>query len=136
MPEYSGTGGSVNSDQPQAEGREGGGTGMTKVPETDSDEDKILEDLTSFVADPLAFVKYAFPWGDPDSELARCEGPEELFGDRERMLRFAQANAHLCLGGLSAEVYFDKLVEAEKAHAKMMRAKERGRLLAAALRAL
>src|SRR6266576_2469090 len=39
-------------------------------------EDQILSDLAGFTHDPLGFVQYAFPWREPDSELADASGPE------------------------------------------------------------
>lgn len=35
------------------------------------------EDLVSFTDDPLGFVIWAFPWGEPGSELEKFSGPED-----------------------------------------------------------
>lgn len=40
------------------------------------DADLLLADLGSFAYDPLAFVIWAFPWGEP-GELAKEDGPDE-----------------------------------------------------------
>lgn len=39
-------------------------------------DDALLERLAEFQNDPLAFVLWAFPWGDPDSVLRNSPGPE------------------------------------------------------------
>jgi hypothetical protein len=39
-------------------------------------EQKLLKDLAALSGDPLRFVRYAFPWGEPGSELAASQGPE------------------------------------------------------------
>lgn len=39
------------------------------------DLDELIENLASFSTDPLGFVYYAFPWGEP-GELESAEGPE------------------------------------------------------------
>lgn len=39
-------------------------------------EDQILSDLASYSKNPLGFVRFAFPWGEPGSELANAAGPE------------------------------------------------------------
>ncbi len=38
---------------------------------------QVIEDLTEFTLDPLGFVMYAFPWGEPGSELENAKGPED-----------------------------------------------------------
>lgn len=38
--------------------------------------DEIIERLAEFSFDPLGFVLWAFPWGEPGSELERFVGPE------------------------------------------------------------
>jgi hypothetical protein len=38
--------------------------------------DEIIERLAEFSTDPLGFVMWAFPWGEPGSELERFRGPE------------------------------------------------------------
>lgn len=40
-------------------------------------EEQILEDIMGFMNDPLGYVLYAFPWGEPGTELADQEGPYE-----------------------------------------------------------
>lgn len=40
-------------------------------------EDQLLDQLMSFHGDPYGFVLWAFPWGEPGSELEKSEGPEE-----------------------------------------------------------
>jgi hypothetical protein len=42
-----------------------------------SPEDQIIEDIAGFRHDPLGYVMYAFPWGEPGSELEHEEGPRE-----------------------------------------------------------
>jgi hypothetical protein len=37
----------------------------------------LIEALSRFSGDPLGFVHFAFPWGEPESELADATGPEE-----------------------------------------------------------
>jgi len=39
-------------------------------------EDQILLELAGFSRDPLGFVQFSFPWGEPGSELADASGPE------------------------------------------------------------
>ena len=36
----------------------------------------LIEALARFSSDPLGFVHFAFPWGEPESELANSAGPE------------------------------------------------------------
>lgn len=36
----------------------------------------LIEELATFSSDPLGFVLFAFPWGEPDGELANALGPE------------------------------------------------------------
>ncbi len=38
--------------------------------------DALLDQLASFHDDPLGFVMWAFPWGEPDSDLRDMTGPE------------------------------------------------------------
>lgn len=40
------------------------------------DIDALLDDLARFTSDPLGYVLWAFPWGEPGSELADRTGPE------------------------------------------------------------
>lgn len=37
----------------------------------------LIEDIASFTLDPLAFVNYAYPWGEPNTELSKVQGPRE-----------------------------------------------------------
>lgn len=39
--------------------------------------DDLLDDLASFELDPLGFVMWAFPWGDPETSLADETGPDQ-----------------------------------------------------------
>jgi hypothetical protein len=39
--------------------------------------DDLIEHLAAFSNDPLGFVLWAFPWGEPGSELEKAKGPEE-----------------------------------------------------------
>lgn len=39
-------------------------------------DDETIEHVASFANDPLGFVLYAFPWGQPGTSLAREEGPD------------------------------------------------------------
>jgi hypothetical protein len=39
------------------------------------DDDRLVEDVARFAADPLGFVHFAFPWGEPGYELADLAGP-------------------------------------------------------------
>lgn len=41
-----------------------------------SPEETLVEDLAALTGDPLRFVQYAFPWGEPGSELENAAGPE------------------------------------------------------------
>lgn len=52
-------------------------------------EDELLEDIAGFYDDPLGFVLFAFPWGEPGTSLAQQDGPDkwqedvlEYLGDR------------------------------------------------------
>lgn len=40
-------------------------------------DDELLEQLAALELRPYDFVYWAFPWGEPDSELARMDGPDE-----------------------------------------------------------
>ena len=40
------------------------------------DIETVIVELTKYTRDPLGFVRFAFPWGEPDSELANAKGPE------------------------------------------------------------
>jgi len=39
--------------------------------------DELLDQLASFSLDPLGFVRWAFPWGEPGTELENELGPEQ-----------------------------------------------------------
>lgn len=41
------------------------------------DEESLIEELGSFAYDPLAFVMWAFPWGEPNTDLKNADGPDE-----------------------------------------------------------
>lgn len=45
---------------------------------------ELIEELAEFSGDPLGFVYFAFPWGEPGSELAGKDGPEPW---QEELLR-------------------------------------------------
>jgi hypothetical protein len=44
---------------------------------TPEDTESLLTDLGGFAYDPYAFVMWAFPWGEPGTELAKETGPDE-----------------------------------------------------------
>lgn len=48
---------------------------LKKTP--DEIEDELVDDILSFADDPLGYVWYAFPWGEPDTELANKPGPRQ-----------------------------------------------------------
>ena len=48
---------------------------------------ELIEDLASFSSDPLGWVYWAFPWGEP-GELEKFDGPEEWQQDILRQLAF------------------------------------------------
>lgn len=39
-------------------------------------QEELIEELAQFSHDPLGFVLFAFPWGEPGSELEEAAGPE------------------------------------------------------------
>lgn len=49
--------------------------------------DDLLLQLASFEDDPVGFVKWAFPWGEPDSELRNRPGPEPWQLDQQIYIR-------------------------------------------------
>jgi hypothetical protein len=55
------------------------------------DDDRLVEDVARFAADPLGFVHFAFPWGEPGYELADLAGPRvwqsALLGELGNQLR-------------------------------------------------
>lgn len=66
---------------------------------------ELLDDLASFTNDPVGFVFWAFPWGEPDSELFDQKGPYDwqisiLQGIKDGLLtiedaiRLATASGH------------------------------------------
>lgn len=70
-------------------------------------EGDLIEIIAGFRHDPLGFVRYAFPWGEPGTELAGETGPrpwqietlqiigrELASGDLEGALRIATASGH------------------------------------------
>jgi hypothetical protein len=54
-------------------------------------EDQLIEAIAGFGLDPLAFVKFAYPWGEAGTELADATGPrlwqQKLLGELGRRLR-------------------------------------------------
>jgi hypothetical protein len=71
----------------------------------------IIEELAQFSSDPLGFVMYSFPWGEPGSQLANEMGPEtwqvdvlsdirddlirgETFNFENCIIRIARASGH------------------------------------------
>lgn len=54
-------------------------------------EDELLEDLARFAYDPLGFVLWAFPWGEP-GELQSKAGPEEWQRDILTQLKLGIIN--------------------------------------------
>ena len=70
-------------------------------------EQELRDDIGAFVHDPIGFVYYAFPWGEPNTELAADAGPRdwqiEALGeiaerlkadDIEGAIRIATASGH------------------------------------------
>ncbi len=49
---------------------------------------QLFEDLARFSCDPLGFVMWAFPWGEPGTPLEDMTGPEEW--QRDQMLRIGK----------------------------------------------
>ena len=46
---------------------------------------ELAEQVAAFYADPLGFVKFAFPWGEPHTPLAEEPGPDPAGqGNRRR----------------------------------------------------
>lgn len=67
--------------------------------------DQIIEHLADFSSDPLGFVIWAFPWGEPGTELEKFDGPEpwqvtilEMLGtgliDTSEAVRLAVTSGH------------------------------------------
>lgn len=77
---------------------------------------EIIADLGRFTHDPLGFVMWAWPWGEPDTPLEEEDGPEEwqreqleeigrkLRDEPHQLIREATASGHGI--GKSAEVAF------------------------------
>ena len=40
-------------------------------------ERRLIDEIGSFAHDPLGFVRFAYPWGEPGTELAEATGPRE-----------------------------------------------------------
>lgn len=61
------------------------------MPKTRNVEAELAEDISQFYADPLGFVKFAYPWGEPGSSLRDATGPDvwqaELLQDIGREVR-------------------------------------------------
>lgn len=51
--------------------------------------DQLIEGLATYVDDPLGFVMWAFPWGEPGTALEELEGPEEW--QKAQLIRMADA---------------------------------------------
>ena len=49
---------------------------MTTTAEQDQ-EQQLIDDIVGFEHDPLGFVLYAFPWGEPGTDLEKKTGPDE-----------------------------------------------------------
>lgn len=59
-------------------------------------EEQLIEELGEFAYDPYAFVMWAFPWGEPGTELHNETGPDEwqtwvLKSVRDRIITLDQA---------------------------------------------
>lgn len=46
-------------------------------PRSDDPERQLRDQVASYAYDPYGYVMFAFPWGDPDRELAEFAGPRE-----------------------------------------------------------
>lgn len=40
-------------------------------------DQQLADQVAEFYADPLGFVQFAYPWGEPGTPLADCDGPDE-----------------------------------------------------------
>lgn len=40
-------------------------------------EQQLIDDIASFATDPLGYILYAFPWGEPGTPLEDYDGPED-----------------------------------------------------------
>lgn len=56
--------------------------------------DEILEELAQYENDPLGFVTWAYPWGEPNTPLEKFSGP-----DKWQMDTFAEIGEKLRAGG-------------------------------------
>jgi hypothetical protein len=61
---------------------------------------QLIEDIAGFYADPLGFIMYAFPWGEPGTPLEKEAGPDSWQVDicgaiRERLLAGMDADEAL-----------------------------------------
>lgn len=50
---------------------------MTAAAKKRDPEQELRDDIGTFVHDPVGFVYYAFPWGEPNTELAADSGPRD-----------------------------------------------------------
>lgn len=69
-----------------------------------ADVDALIEGLAEFSSDPYGFVIWAFPWGEPDTELEAIAGPspwqELVLKDlRDGLISFQQALLFAISGG-------------------------------------
>ncbi len=49
----------------------------------------LADQISQFYADPLGFVTFAYPWGEPNGPLAAFAGPQ--MWQAERQIAFGQA---------------------------------------------
>lgn len=63
-------------------------------------ESALIEDIAAFADDPLGFVLYSFPWGEPGTELEPASGPRQW--QREKLEEIGEA----CRSGLSWQEAF------------------------------
>jgi hypothetical protein len=63
-------------------------TGERPVKEMPPFVAQLLEDLSRFSCDPLGFVMWAFPWGEPNTPLESMTGPEQW--QREQLERIGK----------------------------------------------
>jgi hypothetical protein len=49
----------------------------TTLPAPKTADERLADAVAQFRSDPLGFVLFAFPWGEPGSELADQDGPDE-----------------------------------------------------------
>src|SRR5271169_4461307 len=61
--------------------------------------DMLIDEIAAFAQDPLGFVLFAFPWGEPGTVLADVDGPRqwqrEVLAELGRRLREGYAGAEL-----------------------------------------